>query len=155
MSGEIEARLRQLAIRLPEAHAPLANYVPAVIAGGLLFISSQLPRRADGSVVCGRLGETADVTEGHAAARLAGLAVLAQARLALGTLDRIERVVRINGAVNAVPGFQDHSQVVNGASELMVDVLGEAGRHSRTALGVAGLPAGAIVVIDAVIAVKS
>jgi enamine deaminase RidA (YjgF/YER057c/UK114 family) len=155
MPGSREARLRALGLSLPQAHAPLANYVPVVAAGGLLFISGQVPRRADGSVVPGRVGDGANVADGQAAARLAGLAILAQAQAALGTLDRIERVVRLNGAVNATPEFADHPLVINGASDLMVEVLGEAGRHSRTAIGVASLPGGAIVEIDAVLAVTA
>src|SRR4029079_14593058 len=112
MSGKVEARLQSLGIALPAAPNPVANYVPSCLAGNLLFISGQISRGADGAVTKGRLGTELTVDQGRAAARLAALNVLAQAKAALGTLDRIAQIVRLTGFVNAAPDFTDHPQVV-------------------------------------------
>jgi len=151
MTDRIDARLAELGLELPAAAAPVAAYVPAVEAGGLLHLSGQLPFR-DGQVVTGRLGEDTDLTAGQEAARLCGLMVLAQVRQALGGFGRIRRVVKLGVFVNSAPGFTDQPKVANGASELMGDVFGEAGRHARAAVGVAALPLGAAVEVDAVFA---
>ena len=151
---EIEARLAKLGIVLPEAAAAVASYVPAVEANGMLHISGQLPF-VNGDIVKGRLGESLSLDEGVAAARACGIMILAQAKKALGTLDRIERVVKLGAFVNSTPDFTDQPKVANGASELMFDVLGEAGRHARSAVGVPVLPLGAGVEIDAILQIRA
>ena len=153
MAGEIEARLKELGIDLPAAPIPVANYVPTVLAGNLLFISGQIAKAADGTLVAGSVGTDLTVEEGQKAARLCALNILAQAKAALGSLDRIARVVRLTGFVNSGAGFADHPKVVNGASDLMVEVLGEKGRHTRAAVGASGLPANTAVEVDAVLLV--
>lgn len=154
MAGDIEARLRHLGLELPAAPNPVANYVPAVQAGQLLFISGQIAKAADGSVVAGSVGSDLTVEEGQKAARLCALNILAQAKAALGSLDRIERVVRLTGFVNSGAGFADHPKVVNGASDLMVEVFGDKGRHTRAAVGASGLPANTAVEVDAILLVS-
>lgn len=151
MSGTIAGRLKSMGLSLPPAPAALANYVPAVIAGDMLYISGQVSRGADGAIVTGQLGVSLTVEQGQAAARLSALSILAAAEAALGSLERIQRVVRLNGFINAGHGFADHPKVLNGASDLIAEVLGEAGRHTRVAVGVPSLPANAAVEIDAVI----
>jgi len=150
----IEARLAELGITLPKAAAPAANYVPWVLQGNTLYISGQIPFREDGTLVLGRLGEDMDVAAGQATARLCGIGILAQAQAALGSLDRIERVLKLGAFVSSTTNFFDQPKVVNGCSDLMVEVLGDAGRHARSAVGVPALPLGVAVEIDAVIAVK-
>ena len=151
MNDKVEARLATLGITLPGAPSPVANYVPFFVAGNLLFISGQVSKAADGSIVAGRLGGGMSVAEGREAARLCALNILAQAKAAAGSLDRIAQVVRLNGFVNAAPEFTEHPQVLNGASDLMVDVLGDKGRHTRVAVGVSSLPLGCAVEVDAVL----
>jgi len=151
MNGKVEARLASLNIALPPAPNPVANYVPSLMAGNFLFISGQISKGGDGTLIKGRLGAELTVEQGQAAARLSALNVLAQAKAAVGDLDRIAQVVRLTGFVNATPEFVDHPQVVNGASDLMVEVLGDAGRHTRAAVGVSGLPAGCAVEVDAIL----
>lgn len=153
MAGEIEARLKALGLELPAAPAAVANYVPALQSGQLLFISGQIAKAADGTVVTGRVGQDLAVEEGAAAARLCALNILAQAKAALGSLDRIAQVVRLTGFVNSGDGFSDHPKVINGASDLMVDVLGDKGRHTRAAVGASGLPANTAVEVDAILAI--
>jgi len=150
MNGKVEARLASLGIALPEAPNPVANYVPHLIAGNLLFISGQISKAGDGTITKGRLGSDLGVAEGQAAARVCALNILSQAKAALGSLDRIEKLVKITGYVNAAPEFTDHPQVVNGASDLLVEVLGDAGRHTRAAVGVSSLPVGCAVEVDAI-----
>jgi enamine deaminase RidA (YjgF/YER057c/UK114 family) len=154
MSGEIAARLRDLGLELPPAPSPVANYVPTLIAGNLLFISGQISKTGDGTLLSGRVGDTVSVEDGIAAAKACALNVLAQAQAALGDLDRIAQVMRLTGFVNAGPDFADHPKIINGASDLMVAVLGDRGRHTRAAVGVSGLPAGAAVEVDAIFSVK-
>ncbi len=151
--GGHEERLAALAIILPEAAAPVAAYVPAVETGGLLYVSGQLPFK-DGQILVGRAGDDRTMDFAQGAARACGLMILAQARAALGSLDRIERVVKINVFVNSDPRFTDQPKVANGTSELMVELFGDAGRHARAAVGVAALPLGAVVEADAVFAVS-
>ena len=148
----IDDRLAELGITLPVAAAPVAAYVPAVEVNGLLHISGQLPF-LDGAVMVGRLGEDRDLAYGQAAARACGLMLLAQMKLALGSLDRVVRVVKLGVFVNSDGRFTDQPKVANGASELMVDVFGDAGRHARAAVGVPTLPMGAAVEVDAIVAV--
>jgi enamine deaminase RidA (YjgF/YER057c/UK114 family) len=149
----IEARLAELGIVLPEPAAPVAAYVPAVEARGLLHISGQLPF-VDGSLVTGRLGEDVSLDQGYVAARACGLMILAQAKAALGSLDRVSQVVKLGGFVNSTGDFTDQPKVVNGASELMAEVFGDAGKHARSAVGVPMLPLGAAVEVDAILAVS-
>jgi enamine deaminase RidA (YjgF/YER057c/UK114 family) len=154
MTDTPEARLAAAGLILPEAAAPVAAYVPTVTAGGMMHVSGQLPFR-DGAVVTGRLGDTVDLAGGQAAAQLCGLMLLAQVKAALGDLSRVERVVKLGVFVNSTPDYTDQPQVANGASELMQLVFGEAGKHARAAVGVAALPRGAAVEVDAIFAVKS
>ena len=155
MSGSIEDRLRQLGLKLPSAPAPVANYIPFHLAGNLLFISGQISRDADGNVVRGKLGAGIDAARGREAAKICALNILAQAKAALGSLDRIERVVKLTGFVNATPDFTEHPQVINGGSDCLVEVLGDKGRHTRSAVGVASLPLDASVEIEAILAVTA
>jgi enamine deaminase RidA (YjgF/YER057c/UK114 family) len=136
----IDQRLAELGITLPEAAAPVASYVPAVEVGGLLHISGQISFAEDGSLIKGRLGETLDLEAGQSAARRCGIMLLAQMKNALGSLDRVERIVKLGVFVNSHGDFTDQPKVANGASELMQDVFGEAGRHARSAVGVPVLP---------------
>jgi enamine deaminase RidA (YjgF/YER057c/UK114 family) len=149
----ITQRLAELGITLPEAAAPVAAYVPSVESGGLLHISGQISFAEDGSLIKGRLGDGIEVEAGAAAARRCGIMLLAQMKAALGSLDRVERVVKLGVFVNSAPSFTDQPKVANGASELMQDVFGEAGRHARSAVG-AILPLGVAVEVDAIVAVK-
>lgn len=144
-----DARIAQLGITLPDAPAPAANYVPYVQSGNLLFVSGQISAGPDG-LIRGRLGEDMDATAGAAAARACGLALIAQARAALGSLDRIARVVKLTGFVNSPPDFTDQPEVVNGCSDLMVEVFGESGRHARAAVSAAALPRGVAVEVEAI-----
>lgn len=144
-----DARLSALNITLPEALAPLANYVPYVQVGNLLFVSGQISAGPDG-LIKGRLGDDMDAAAGAAAARRCGLALLAQARAALGTLDRVTRVVKLGGFVNSTDAFTDQPEVLNGCSELMVEVFGDAGRHARAAVSSNALPRGVAVEIEAI-----
>ena len=147
----IETRLSELGIVLPQAAAPVASYVPVVTLGNVAHVSGQLPF-IDGELVTGRLGESVELELGIRAARACGLMILAQLKAALGSLDKVERIVKLGGFVNSSGGFTDQPKVINGASDLMVDVFGEAGKHARAAVGVPALPLGAAVEIDAVVA---
>ena len=151
--SEIESRLAELGLVLPVAAAPVAAYIPVVIAGGLAHVSGQLPF-IDGKLVTGRLGEDVSVDQGNAAAQACGLMILAQLKAALGSLSRVERVVKLGGFVNSAGDFTDQPKVINGASELMVAVFGEAGKHARSAVGVPCLPLSAAVEVDAIVAVS-
>lgn len=153
MAGEIEARLQALDLALPEAKAGIGTYVPFVHLNGLLFISGQLPLEEGKIAVAGKIGDGLDVEAGQKAARLCALNILAQAKAALGDLDRIVQLLRLNGFVNAAPGFADHPKVINGASDLLVEILGNKGRHTRIALGASSLPLNAAVEIDAIFAI--
>lgn len=133
-------RLRALGLALPPPPPAVGSYVNAVRTGTLLFLAGHAPFRADGTVVLGKLGRDLDVAAGYEAARLAGLGVLATLAGELGSLDRVRRVVRVLGVVNATAEFVEHTSVVNGASDLFVEVFGDAGRHARLAVGVASLP---------------
>ena len=149
----IDAKLAELGLELPPAPAPVAAYVPAVEHNNLLTLSGQLPFQ-DGELMTGRLGEDRDIEFGREAAKRCALALLAQIRQAVGSLDRVERIVKLGVFVNSAGTFTDQPRVANGASELMVAVFGDAGRHARSAVGVPVLPLGAVVEIDAVIALK-
>ncbi|ODS03507.1 hypothetical protein AUC71_09315 [Methyloceanibacter marginalis] len=153
MAGTIEARLKALDLVLPEAKAAIGTYVPFVHMNGRLLISGQLPMKDGAVAVTGTLGSDVEVDQGREAARLCALNILAQAKAALGDLDRIVQLLRLNGFVSASAGFADHPKVINGASDLMVEVLGDKGRHTRIAVGCASLPLNAAVEIDAVFAI--
>jgi enamine deaminase RidA (YjgF/YER057c/UK114 family) len=149
MPGAIDARLAALGVTLPDAPPPAANYVPWVRSGALVFVSGQLSS-GPGGLATGLLGADMDVAAGAAAARLCAINLIAQARAACGgDLDRIARVVKLTGFVNSAPGFADQPKVVNGASDFLVEVFGEKGRHARSAVG-AALPFGAAVEIEAI-----
>lgn len=149
---QIEAKLAELGLILPEPAAPVASYVPVVVAGGLAYVSGQLPF-IGGELARGRLGETFDTEQGYHAARACGLMILAQLKAALGSLARIERVVKLGAFVSSTDDFTDQPKVANGASDLMASVFGEAGRHARSAVGVPVLPLGAAVEVDCIVAV--
>jgi enamine deaminase RidA (YjgF/YER057c/UK114 family) len=150
VSDEVEERLRKLGIELPTPVPPVANYLPAVVADGLLFVSGQMPIGPDGLAFAGKLGRELDVETGKRAARLSAVNVLAQARSALGGFGRIRRVARVTGFVNGTNDFAEPHKVLDGASELMVQAFGDRGRHSRTVLVAANLPMNAATVIDAI-----
>jgi enamine deaminase RidA (YjgF/YER057c/UK114 family) len=154
MNG-IETRLKELGLQLPEAAAPVATYVPTMLCGPLLYVSGQLPFRDGAVAIKGRLGFDLDLEQGQQAARLCALNILAQARAALDGFEPIVRLVRLGGFVAATPEFTDHPAVINGASDLMVDVMGEAGKHARAAVGVSSLPRGAAVEIEAIFEVRA
>ena len=154
MTDSISQRLSALGISLPQPAAPVAAYVPAVEANGLLHISGQLPFD-NGELMTGRLGEDRDIDYGTKAARACGVMLLAQIAQALGSLDRVERVVKLGVFVNSAGSFTDQPKVANGASELMEQVFGEKGRHARSAVGVPVLPLGAAVEVDAVVQVRA
>ena len=151
MSAEIDARLASLGIELPVAAVPAANYVPSVQSGSMLYISGQLPMEAGKLAVTGQLGAGVLTPEGQRAAELCAINILAQAQAALGDLGRIRRVVKITVLVSSTPDYYEHHLVANGASNLLVGVLGDAGRHARAAVGMAALPLNAAVEIDAVV----
>lgn len=149
----IDARLEELGIVLPAAAAPVASYVPVVIHGDLAYVSGQVSF-VEGELLKGRLGEDVTLEDGMRAARGCGLMILAQLKAALGSLDRVDQVVKLGGFVNSTPDFTDQPKVVNGASDLMLEVFGDAGKHARAAVGVPSLPLGVAVEVDAVVAIK-
>lgn len=151
MAGKVDQRLAELGVELPNAPAPAANYVPYTISGNQLFISGQVTMGPNGLEYVAKLGADADVATGQAAARLCAINILAQAKAALGDLDRITQVLKIQGFVNSTPDFTEHPAVVNGASDFLVEALGDAGKHARAAVGMGSLPLGVAVEVDAVI----
>lgn len=149
-----EQRLTDLGIALPHAAAPAANYVPGVVHAGLLHISGQIPFDIDGALIRGKLGDDLTTKEGAAAAARCAVGLIAQMKSILGNLDRVERIVKLGIFVACTPDFTDQPKVGNGASDLIVAVFGELGRHARSAVGVAALPLGVAVEIDAIVAVR-
>ena len=149
----IAGKLAELGITLPKAAAPVASYVPVVVHGGFAHVSGQLPF-VDGQVVKGRLGDDVSVEAGQAAARACGLMIVAQLEAA-GLLERVERIVKLGAFINCTADFTDQPEVANGASDLMEQVFGDAGKHARAAVGVPALPRGAAVEVDAVVALKA
>jgi enamine deaminase RidA (YjgF/YER057c/UK114 family) len=150
MAGTVEKKLAELGIVLPEPVAPVANYVPFVRTGNFMVVSGQLCLDAEGKLVAkGQLGGGVSVDDGVKAARACAINILAQLKAALGDLDKIARVVRLGGFINSAPGFPDGPKVMNGASDLMVAVFGDKGRHARTTVGVAALPLDAAVEVEA------
>jgi enamine deaminase RidA (YjgF/YER057c/UK114 family) len=152
MTNSISERLTALNITLPTPAAPVASYVPAVLAGNLLHISGQVSM-ADGVLITGRLGEDMTLEQGQAAARACALMLAAQVQKALGSLDRVERIVKLGVFVNSTPDFTDHPKVANGCSDTIEEIFGDAGKHARSAVGVAALPLGVAVEVDAIVAV--
>ncbi|WP_417671434.1 RidA family protein [Roseibium sp.] len=150
MSQTIESRLADLGVDLPSPAAPAANYVPFVQTGNQLFISGQLPMGPDGLEYVGKLGHNLSVKEGRNAARLCAINLLAQAKAATGDLEKVVRLVKLVGFVNSTGDFAQQPQVINGASDFMVEVLGDKGRHARSAVSAASLPFGAGVEIEAI-----
>ncbi len=154
MTGSIDARLIELGVTLPEAPPPAATYVPWVQSGALVFVSGQVSQQ-DGVFIKGRLGADMDVTSGAAAARTCGISLLAQLRKACGgDLDRVVRVVKLLGFVNSTPDFTDQPKVVNGCSDFLVSVFGEAGRHARSAVSAPSLPLGVAVEVEGIFEVR-
>jgi len=150
MSGRIEARLKELGVELPQASAPVANYVPFTRSRGLVVVSGQVSVRNGKAEFVGKLGREISLAEGQQAARLCALNILAHLRTACsGDLDRVRQVLRLGGFVNCTPDFTQMPQVVNGASDLMVELFGETGKHARAAVGVASLPLGVAVEVEA------
>jgi len=155
MTGTIDARLAELGITLPAGIAPAANYVPFVITGDLVFISGQISMK-DGTMLTGKVGADVTVDAAQEAARLCGLSLISQLKVACGgDLDRVEQVVKLNGFVNGTPEFGDHPKVVNGCSDLMVEVFGDKGRHARAAVGSGSLPFGVQVEIEGIFRIAS
>jgi enamine deaminase RidA (YjgF/YER057c/UK114 family) len=154
MPGRIAKRLADLGLELPKPPMPVASYVPTVAAGPLLFVSGQISTEG-GRLITGQLGAGLSIDAGRAAARACGLNILAQAQAALGDLDRIRRCVKLSGFVNAAPGFNEHPQVINGASDLMVEVFGDTGKHARAAVGSSSLPLGAAVEVEAIFEIEA
>jgi len=150
---KINDRLAALNITLPQLTPPVANYVPFTISGNTLYISGQLPMAA-GQLSKGLLGKDTSVEQGATAARICAINIIAQAKAALGDLDKISRCLRLGGFVASTPEFTDHPKVVNGASDLIVEVFGDAGKHARAAVGVCALPLGAAVEVDAIFEIK-
>ena len=148
-----EARLKQLGLVLPSVPSPVANYVPFRLAGNLLFLSGQGPRDDKGNALTGKVGAEVSVEEACRRARIIGTQLLSATRQALGSLDRVEAVLKVLGMVNAVPGFGDQPKVINGCSDLFVAVFGENGRHARSAVGFGSLPGGIPVEIEAIVEV--
>jgi enamine deaminase RidA (YjgF/YER057c/UK114 family) len=149
-----EARLKQLGIVLPQVPQPVANYVPYRIAGNILYLAGQGPRDASGNTLSGKVGADVSVEEGYQRARIIGLQLLSTMRMALGSLDRVDTVLKMLVMVNAVPDFRDHPKVANGMSDLFVEVLGENGKHARSAVGMGSLPHQISVEIEGVVAIK-
>ncbi len=155
MGSKIESRLAELGITLPQAPAPAANYVPYVVVGDMVHVSGQISNGPDG-LITGKLGQDMDIEEGAAAARSCAIALLSQVRAACGgDLDRLLRVVKLGGFVNSTPDFTDQPKVVNGASDFLVEALGDAGRHARSAVSAAALPLGVAVEIEGLFQIRS
>ncbi|MFN3130987.1 RidA family protein [Roseibium sp.] len=150
MTSKTEARLAELGITLPDAAAPAANYVPFVKIGNQLFISGQLPMESGAIAVTGKLGEGLQVEDGQKAAKLCAINLLAQAKAATGDLDKVVGLVKIVGFVNSTGDFTDQPKVINGASDFLVEAMGDSGRHARSAVSAASLPFGAAVEIEAI-----
>ncbi|CAN5763982.1 RidA family protein [soil metagenome] len=154
MNDRIDRKLAELGLTLPAPAAPVASYLPAVEAGGMLYLSGQLPFK-DGALMTGRLGETVDLAFGQEAAQRCALMLVAQMKAALGGFHRIERIAKLGVFVNSAGDFTDQAKVANGASDLLFALFGDAGRHARSAVGVPVLPLGVAVEIDAIVQIAS
>ena len=151
----IEDRLAKLGITLPPLPQPMATYVPFTFAGNLLYVSGQGPKTKEGDWVRGQVGKDLTVEQGYEAARLTGIQILAVINGALGSLNRVKRILKVNGYVYSGPEFRDQPVVINGCSDLFVELLGDAGRHARTAIGISSLPMGIAVEIEAIVDVAT
>jgi enamine deaminase RidA (YjgF/YER057c/UK114 family) len=149
-----EEKIKTLGLTLPSVSAPVANYVPAVRSGSLVFLAGHIPRDAAGKVIAGKVGRDASEQDANAAARQTTLALLATLQREIGNLAKVKRIVRVGGFVNAVDDFKAQSQVMNGCSDLLVGIFGDKGRHARAAIGVASLPLGAVVEIEMIVEVE-
>ncbi len=151
MAGQIDARLSELGVTVPEAAAPVANYVGHVVSGNMVFVSGQVTLENGDFKFVGKLGDSISLDEGYQAARLCAINIIAQLKAACGgDLDRVKRIVRLGGFVNSTPDFTGQPKVINGASDLMVEVFGDKGRHSRAAVSAGSLPAGVAVEVDCI-----
>jgi len=151
---QVEKRLEELGLTLPPAPKPIANYVPAVPAGKLLFLSGHGPGRGEGKLFKGKLGKDLSIEDGYASAKQVALCLLSTIKDTLGDLDRVKRVVKLLGMVNSAPGFYDQPKVINGASDLLVEVFGDKGRHARSAVGMVELPGGIPVEIEMIVEIE-
>ena len=149
-----EKRLEELGIKIPEVSPPVANYVRAIRSGNLLFLSGSGPKKADGSYITGKLGEELTLEDGYQAAWLTGINHIATLKSELGNLNRVKRIVKVLGMVNSTTEFQDQPKVINGFSDLMVEVFGDRGKHSRSAVGMAALPLGIALEIELIVEVE-
>ena len=149
-----EAKLTELGIELPSQAPPVANYVNAVRTGNLIFLSGKGPKRSDGTYIKGKLGKELSIEEGYEAARLAAIIQLGVLKAELGNLNKVKRIVKVLGMVNATPEFKDHPKVINGFSDLMVEVFGEKGKHARAAVGMSSLPFDIAVEIEMIVEVE-
>jgi len=150
---DVDARLKELGIDLPAPFTPMANYLPAVRSGNLVFVSGHGPNRGDGTFITGKLGKDLSVEQGYEAARLTMLNCLSSMRAELGSLDGVRRFVKVLGMVNCTEDFRDPPAVINGGSDLLVEIFGDAGRHARSAVGMQSLPRGIAVEIELVVEV--
>lgn len=153
-SEKVEDKLKALNIKLRPPSKPVANYVNAVQAGNLVFLAGKGPKQADGTNITGKLGQDLDVKQGYYAAREVGINQLSALKAAIGDLNRVKRIVKVKGMVNAIPDFTDHSKVINGYSDLMVEVFGERGKHARAAVGMASLPNNIAVEIEMIVEIE-
>ena len=153
MTSPIDAKLAELGLTLPTPTPPLANYVPVVRTGNLLFVSGQVSIDGAGKIATGKLGAGVEIEAGREAAKLCAINILAQVKAAIGDLDKVVRVVKLVAFVNSAPDFLDQPKVVNGCSDFFVEVLGDKGRHARSAVGVAALPFDAAVEVEAIVEV--
>jgi len=149
----IETRLKELGLALPPVPRPVGTYVPYVRTGNLLFVGGKVPYGPDGGVIVGKVGAQISVDEGYQHARLVGLTLVAAMKEALGDLDRVTRIVKVFGMVNAVPDFTDHGTIINGCSDLLVEIFGERGAHARAAVGMGSLPRQVPIEIETVVEV--
>jgi enamine deaminase RidA (YjgF/YER057c/UK114 family) len=151
---DYDAKLKELNIELPPLGKPIANYVKAVRSGNLLFLAGHGPQKADGSWITGKLGKDLSIEQGYEASRLTAIALLATIKSELGTLNKVKRIIKVNGMVNCTPEFTDQPKVINGCSDLLVAVFGENGKHARAAVGMNSLPMNTSVEIDMVIEIS-
>ncbi|HLF63828.1 MAG TPA: RidA family protein [Saprospiraceae bacterium] len=150
----IDQRLRELGIELPPASVPVATYVNAVTTGNLVFLAGKGPQKPDGSYITGKVGKDLTIEEGYAAARLTGINQLAALKAHLGSLDRVKRIVKVNGMVNCHSDFTNQPEVINGFSDLMVEVFGEKGKHARAAVGMNSLPRNIAVEVEMIVEIE-
>lgn len=151
LAQDYDAKLKELRIELPEVGKPIANYVKAVRTGNLLFLAGHGPNKADGSWITGKVGKDLTIEQGYEASKLTTINILATIKAELGTLNKVKRIVKVNGMVNCTPDFTDQPKVINGCSDLLVAVFGEAGKHARAAVGMNALPMDTAVEIEVIV----